>query len=60
MGHHWREPRQKATMDETRSPFMEFLGLLASIFRPEVDRDEWLPFDPCPSSFRRKFQKRES
>ena len=60
MGHHWREPHSQATKDEARSPIMEFLGLLVSIFHPEGDKDEWMPFDPTPSSFRRKFVKPES
>jgi len=60
MGHHWRKPRQKATMDETRSPFMEFLGLLLSVFHPEGDKVDWMPFDPSPSSFRWMTKKSES
>ena len=59
MGHHWREPRSQATMDETCSPFMEFLGLLLSIFHPGDHEVEWMPFDPSPSSFRWMSKKLE-
>jgi len=47
-------------MDETRSPFIKFLGLLLGIFHPGGHEVDWMPFDPSPSSFRRKSEKPES
>lgn len=50
MGQHWRHPRPQAPARSMPSPFSEFLGLLLSVFRSGDDMNDWLSFNPGPSS----------